>query len=66
MSFNNVQDAFLSKVAELKTDVDIYLANGIRLNGKITERDTFCFLLERNGTVQLVYKHGVSTICPSK
>jgi len=41
------------------------LVNGVKLQGVITWFDNFSVLLRREGTVQLVYKHAISTIMPS-
>jgi host factor-I protein len=35
------------------------------LQGRIAAYDLFCMLLERDGAVQLAYKHAVSTIQPA-
>jgi host factor-I protein len=35
------------------------------LQGRIAAYDLFCMLLEREGFVQLAYKHAVSTIQPA-
>ena len=34
------------------------------LQGRVAAYDLFCMLLEREGYVQLAYKHAVSTIQP--
>jgi host factor-I protein len=38
--------------------------NGVKLQGVVTWFDNFCVLLRRDGQVQLVYKHAISTIMP--
>ena len=38
--------------------------NGVMLQGRVAAYDLFCMLLEREGYVQLAYKHAVSTIQP--
>ena len=38
---------------------------GVMLQGKVASYDLFCMLLEREGYVQLAYKHAVSTIQPA-
>ena len=60
----NLQDTFLNAVRKSKTAVTIYLVNGVKLQGNITWFDNFCVLLRRDGQVQLVYKHAISTIMP--
>lgn len=45
--------------------VTMFLVNGVKLQGVITWFDNFSVLLRRDGMVQLVYKHAISTIMPS-
>lgn len=61
----NVQDVFLNHVRKNKTPLTIFLVNGVKLQGVITWFDNFCVLLRRNGHIQLVYKHAISTIMPA-
>ncbi|TVQ32355.1 MAG: RNA chaperone Hfq [Geminicoccaceae bacterium] len=61
----NLQDVFLNHVRKNKIAVTIFLINGVKLQGVISSFDNFCLLLRRDGHVQLVYKHAVSTVMPS-
>lgn len=61
----NLQDAFLNAVRKSKTPLTIFLVNGVKLQGVVTWFDNFCVLLRREGQIQLVYKHAISTIMPS-
>lgn len=60
-----LQDVFLSRVSESNVEVTMFLVNGVMLQGRIAAYDLFCMLLERDGFVQLAYKHAVSTIQPA-
>ncbi len=60
-----LQDVFLSRVSEAGVQVTMFLVNGVMLQGRIAAYDLFCMLLERDGAVQLAYKHAVSTIQPA-
>ena len=62
---SNLQDNFLNAVRKTKNPVTLFLVNGVKLQGIITWFDNFSVLLRRDGTVQLVYKHAISTIMPS-
>ncbi len=62
----NLQDAFLNSVRKSRTPLTIFLMNGVKLQGVVTWFDNFCVLLRRDGQVQLVYKHAISTIMPSE
>ena len=62
---SNLQDHFLNTVRKTKNPVTLFLVNGVKLQGVITWFDNFSVLLRREGTVQLVYKHAISTVMPS-
>ena len=61
----NLQDTFLNAVRKTKMPLTIFLVNGVKLQGVVTWFDNFSVLLRREGQVQLVYKHAISTIMPS-
>ncbi|MFZ4602172.1 MAG: RNA chaperone Hfq [Alphaproteobacteria bacterium] len=60
----NLQDTFLNAVRKSKTPLTIFLVNGVKLQGVVTWFDNFCVLLRRDGQIQLVYKHAISTVMP--
>ncbi len=60
----NVQDVFLNKIRKEKMTVTVFLVNGVKLQGIVTWFDNFSMLLRREGQVQLIYKHAISTIMP--
>jgi host factor-I protein len=60
-----LQDIFLSSVRDSGVPVTMFLVNGVMLQGRVASYDLFCMLLEREGYVQLAYKHAVSTIQPT-
>ncbi|MGE3691774.1 MAG: RNA chaperone Hfq [Novosphingobium sp.] len=59
-----LQDVFLSSIRTEGVQVTMFLVNGVMLQGRVAAYDLFCMLLEREGYVQLAYKHAVSTIQP--
>ena len=59
-----LQDVFLSSVRDAGAQVTMFLINGVMLQGRIAAYDLFCMLLEREGYVQLAYKHAISTVQP--
>ncbi len=61
-----LQDIFLTRVRDAEVQVTMFLVNGVMLQGRIASFDLFCMLLERDGYVQLAYKHAVSTIQPDR
>lgn len=56
----------MSAVRKSEDPVTMFLVNGVMLQGAIAGFDLFCMLLQRDGMAQLVYKHAVSTIQPSR
>ena len=64
-SQSNLQDSFLNSIRKTRNPVTLFLVNGVKLQGVITWFDNFSVLLRREGTVQLVYKHAISTVMPS-
>ena len=61
----NLQDNFLNTLRKEHTPVSIFLVNGIKLQGKVDSFDQYVIML-KNTISQMVYKHAISTIVPSK
>lgn len=61
-----LQEIFLNAVRNSGDPVTMFLVNGVMLQGEIAAFDLFCMLLERDGMAQLVYKHAISTVQPSR
>ena len=61
----SLQDPFLNALRRERIPVSIYLANGIKLQGQIESFDQFVILL-KNTVSQMVYKHAISTVVPSR
>ena len=62
---NNLQDPFLNVLRKERVPVSIFLVNGIKLQGQVESFDQFVVLL-KNTVSQMVYKHAISTIVPSR
>ena len=62
---HTLQDPFLNALRKDRIPVAIYLVNGIKLQGQVESFDQFVILL-RNAVNQLVYKHAISTIVPTR
>lgn len=60
-----LQEPFLNALRREKVPVSIFLVNGIKLQGQIDSFDQFVILL-KSAVNQMVYKHAVSTIVPSR
>ncbi len=63
----NLQDIFLNQVRKENIGVTIYLIGGVQLRGLVRGFDAFTILLDSVGKpTQLVYKHAVTSIVPSR
>jgi len=62
----NLQDLVLNQVRKENIPVTIYLINGFQLKGFIRGFDNFTVIIEFDGKQQMVYKHAISTITPSR
>ena len=61
----SLQDPYLNALRRDRTPVSVYLVNGIKLQGQIESFDQFVVVL-RNSVSQMVYKHAISTVVPSR
>jgi host factor-I protein len=63
---NRLQEKFLNTIRKEKVRCDVYLVNGVKLEGKIKYFDNFTLLLKEGPRQVLVYKHAITTIAPKK
>ena len=62
---HTLQDPYLNILRKERVPVSIYLVNGIKLQAQIESFDQFVVLL-KNTVSQMVYKHAISTVVPSR
>lgn len=62
----NLQDVFLNQSRKEKIPVTIFLMNGFQFKGMVKGFDQYIVVLDCDGKQQLVYKHAISTIVPTK
>lgn len=63
----NLQDMFLNQVRKEGIGTTIYLIGGVQLRGIVRGFDAFTILLDSPGKpTQLIYKHSVTSIVPSR
>ena len=63
----NLQDTFLNQVRKENMPVTVFLVNGYQLKGIVKGFDNFTIIMvDADGRQQLVYKHAVSTVQPSR
>ena len=63
----NLQDQFLNTLRRERMQVSVFLVNGIKLTGRIDSFDQFVVHLKGHDQAgQMVFKHAISTISPSR
>ncbi len=62
---HNLQEPFLNKLRKESIPVSVFLVNGIKLQGTISNFDQFAIVL-KNSVSQMIYKHAISTVVPSR
>ncbi|MDR3085081.1 MAG: RNA chaperone Hfq [Christensenellaceae bacterium] len=61
-----LQDIILNSTRKDRIPVTLHLMNGVPLKGLIRGFDSFVVLLESDGKQQMIYKHAISTVTPSR
>lgn len=62
---HSLQEPFLNALRKERIPVSVYLVNGIKLQGQIESFDQFVVVL-KNTVNQMIYKHAISTVVPSR
>jgi len=62
----NLQDAILNEVCREKVPVTLFLMNGFQLRGTVTGYDSSIVVLVTDGKQQMIYKHAISTLAPTR
>lgn len=65
-NMGNLQDLFLNQLRRERIPVTIYLEKGYQYKGLVKSFDNFVILLENDGKQNLIYKHAISSIVPTK
>ena len=62
----NLQDIFLNQVRKDKTQITVFLVSGYQIKGQVKGFDSYTIVLDSEGKQQMIYKHAISTIIPSR
>ena len=63
---SNLQEIFLTRARKQGTSVTVFLVNGFQLRGIVTGFDSFTVVLDTEGKQQVIYKHAISTLIPTR
>ena len=61
-----LQDDFLQRAKDARTQVTFFLVNGYQLRGIIKSYDSFTVLVMKEGKEYLIFKHAISSLSPNK
>ena len=62
----NLQDVFLNQVRKEKQAITIFLLSGFQIRGLVTGFDNYTVVLDCDVKQELIYKHAISTIIPTR
>ena len=62
----NYQDILLNMVRKESIPVTVFLTSGFQIRGVVRGFDNYVVIIETDGKQQMVYKHALSTIVPSR
>jgi host factor-I protein len=62
----NLQDVFLNKARRENINLTVFLVNGYQIKGNVKGFDNYILILENEDKQQMIYKHAISTIIPSR
>ncbi len=62
----NLQDVFLNQCRKERISVTVILTNGFQFKGMVRGFDSYVAIFDCDNKQQLVYKHAISTIIPSR
>ena len=62
----NLQEGFLNRIRTERVPVTVFLVNGFQMRGTLRGFDNFVVLLESEGRQQLIFKHAISTVAPTR
>jgi len=62
----NFQDLILNQVRRDGMQLTIFLTSGFQIRGVLKGFDSYVIIMDVEGKQQMIYKHAISTIAPSK
>ncbi len=62
----NIQDTVLEQLRRDKLPVTVFLMKGIPLKGIVKDYDAYMVIIDMDGRLQMIFKHAISTIIPSR
>ncbi len=62
----NLQDVFLNQVRKDRIMITVFLISGYQIRGIVKGFDNYTVIMDSDGKQQMIYKHAISTMIPSR
>jgi host factor-I protein len=62
----NLQDVFLNQARKDRIMITIFLISGYQIRGVVKGFDNYTIIMDSDGKQQMIYKHAISTMIPSR
>ncbi len=62
----NLQDVFLNQVRKEQIHITVFLISGYQIKGLVKGFDAYTIVINTDGKQQMIYKHAISTLIPSR
>ena len=62
----NFQDLILNHLRRDSMPLTVFLTSGFQIKGVLKGFDSYVIIMEVDGKQQMIYKHAISTVAPSK
>jgi host factor-I protein len=66
MKPSSLQDFYLNEISKQDISATFFLVNGFQLKGTVLAFDAYTVVLMSGNAQQMIYKHAISTIMPTK
>lgn len=61
-----LQELYLNAMRKERLPATFFLVNGFQLKGIVKAFDPYTLVVQSNGAQELIFKHAISTIIPSR
>ncbi len=62
----NLQDIFLNQARKDKIHITVFLVSGYQIKGLVVGFDPYTIVMDSDGKQQMIYKHAISTLVPTR
>ncbi len=62
----NLQDVFLNQARKEQIQITVFLVSGYQIKGLVKGFDAYTIIVDTDGKQQMIYKHAISTLIPTR